>query len=142
MAVALLLTPASMTAEQYERVIKQLEASGAGAPLGRRFHACFGPDGHLAMFEVWDSVEEFQDFVRTLMPIVANEQIEMAAAEPVEIHRLIEGSEASSLRKTIDGLRDQAFFRRPVEKLKEKIRKAPEERSADDTRGGTTADER
>ena len=71
MAVALLFTPTSMTAEQYDRVIEQLEASGAGAPPGRRFHACFGPGHRLTMFDVWDSVEEFQAFGTTLMPILA-----------------------------------------------------------------------
>ena len=34
MAVAFLSTPASMTAEQYDRVIEQLEASGAGDSAG------------------------------------------------------------------------------------------------------------
>lgn len=63
MAVAFLSTPASMTAEQYDRVIKQLEGSGAGAPPGRRFHACVGQGDHLMVFDVWDSVEEFRPSV-------------------------------------------------------------------------------
>ena len=124
MAVALLSTPMSMTAEQYDRVIKQLETSGAAAPPGRRFHACFGPDHHLMVFEVWDSTEDFHDFGTTLMPILADEQIEVAPAEPLEIHSLIEGSEASALRKTIETLREKAFFRRPVETIRQKIHKA------------------
>jgi hypothetical protein len=106
MAVALLSTPASMTAEQYDRVIRQLEGSGAGAPSGRRFHACVGQGDHLMVFELWDSLEEFQAFGVTLMPILAKEQIEMAPAEPLEIHRLFEGGDASALRKTIAELRD------------------------------------
>ena len=137
MAVAFLSTPASMTAEQYDRVTTQLEASGAGAPPGRRFHVCFGPGDHLMVFDVWDSVEEFQAFGTTLMPILAKEQIEMAPAEPLEIHSLIEGGDASALRKTIVTLRENAFFRRPVEKLREKIHKKKEKSSEEDKRGGT-----
>ena len=137
MAVAFLSTPASMTAEQYDRVVKQLEASGVGAPPGRRFHACFGPGDHLMVFDVWDSVEEFQAFGTTLMPILAKEQIEMPLAEPLEIHSLIEG-DASALRKTIVTLRENAFFRRPVEKLREKILKKKEKSSDEDKPGGTT----
>ena len=137
MAIALLSTPASMTAEQYDRVVKQLEASGAGAPPGRRFHACFGSGHHLMVFDVWDSMEEFQTFGTTLMPILAKEQIEMAPAEPLEIHSLIEGGDASALRKTIEALREKAFFRRPVETLREKIHKAKEKSSEEDERGGT-----
>ena len=137
MAVAFLSTPASMTAEQYDRVITQLEGSGAGAPSGRRFHACVGQGDHLTVFELWDSLEEFQAFGVTLMPILAKEQIEMAPGEPLEIHRLIEGSDASALRKTIAELRDKAFFIRPVEKLREKLHKARARSTEEDKRGGT-----
>jgi len=136
MAVALLSTPVSMTAEQYDRVMKQLEASGAAAPCGRRFHACFGARDHLMVFDVWDSMEEFQAFATTLMPILAKEQIELAPAEPLEIYNLIEGGDASALRKTIAALRENAFFRRPVEKLREKIH-GVEKVSGEKKRGGT-----
>ena len=54
------------------------------------------------------------------MPILAKEQVEMPA-EPLEIHNLIEGSDTNALRKTIRALRETAYFRRPVEKLREKI---------------------
>ena len=138
MVVACLSTPASMTAEQYDRVIKQLEGSGASAPSGRRFHACFGQGDHLSMFDVWDSVEEFEAFGRTLMPILVTEQIEMVPAEPLEIHGLFEGGDASALRKTIAELRQKAFFIRPVEKLREKLHSVKETSSDDDKRGGMT----
>ena len=138
MAVAYLSTPASMTAEQYDRVIEQLEGSGAGAPSGRRFHACFGQGDHLSMFDVWDSVEEFEAFGRTLMPILVAEQIEMVPAEPLEIHGLLEGGDASALRKTIAELRQKAFFIRPVEKLRDKLHSVKETSSDEDKRGGRT----
>jgi hypothetical protein len=137
MAVAFLSTPASMTAEQYDRVIEQLEASGAGDPPGRRYHACFGPAHHLTMFDVWDSVDEFHAFGVTLMPILAKEQIEMAPAEPLVIHRLIESGEESFLRKTIAELREKAFFIRPVETLREKIHRAKEKSSEEDKPNGS-----
>ena len=89
------------------------------------------------VFDVWDSVEEFQAFGTTLMPILAKEQIEMAPVEPLEIHGLIEGGDASALRKTIVTLRENAFFRRPVEKLREKIHKKKEKSSEEDKPGGT-----
>jgi hypothetical protein len=119
MAVALLFTPTSMTFELYDRVVEKLEASGAGAPPGRRFHACFGPGDHLAMFDVWDTMEEFEAFATTLTRILAEEHMDVAMPEPLEIHSIIDGGEAGILRKRIDALLDQAFFRRPVEKLRE-----------------------
>jgi hypothetical protein len=109
MAVALLFTPASMTVEQYDRVTTLLKASGSDAPPGRRFHACFGPAGHLTVFEVWDSVDELETFGATILPLLANEQVAMAPAEPLEIHGLIEEGDASALRTTIVALREQAF---------------------------------
>jgi hypothetical protein len=124
MAVALLFTPASMTIEQYDRVTKLLKGSGADAPPGRRFHACFGPAGHLMVFEVWDSVDELETFGAAVLPLLAREQIAMAPAEPLEIHGLIEEGDAGALRRTIVALREQAFFRRPVDKLRERIHKA------------------
>ena len=113
MAVVFLSTPASMTAEPHDRVIKQLDASGAGDPLGRRFHPCFGSAHHLTVFDVWDCADEFQALGMTLMPTLAEEQIEMAPAEPREIHRLIEGGDASVVRKAIAELRNTAFSTAP-----------------------------
>ena len=84
------------------------------------------------MFDVWDSVEEFEAFGRTLMPILATEQIEMAPAEPREIHGLVEGGDASALRKTIAELRQKAFFIRPVEKLREKLHSVKKTSSDED----------
>jgi hypothetical protein len=154
MAIALLLTPTSMTVEHYGRVIEQLEASGAGSPPGRRFHACFGPADRLTVFEVWESLEEFQAFGLTLMPILAKEHIELTPPEPLETRNIIDSGEASALRRRIDSLREQAFFRRPVEKLgdrlhrgtesgavaklREKIHKAKEKPSAEETNEEST----
>ena len=113
MAVVFLSTPASMTAEPHDRVIKQVDASGACDRPGRRFHRCFGSAHHLTVFDVWDCADEFQAFGMTLMPTLAEEQIEMAPAEPLEIHRLIEGGDASVLRKAVAELRNTAFSNAP-----------------------------
>ena len=121
MAVAVLSTPASMTAEQYHRITEHLDASRTGPPPGRRFHACFGHGDHLMVFDVWDSPEELDAFTATLMPILAVEHIDMAPPEPLEIHDLVDGGDSRALRKTIAELRDKAFFIRPIEKLREKL---------------------
>jgi hypothetical protein len=86
------------------------------------------------MFEVWDTMEEFQAFASTLMPILAEEQVELAPPEPLEIHSIIEGSDASTLRKRIDALLDQAFFRRPVEKVRDRLYKSSEPGAIDKLR--------
>ena len=59
-----------MTPQQYDTCIRKLEAAGAGKPAGRSYHACFGADGKIAVFDVWDSQEAFDRFGQTLMPIM------------------------------------------------------------------------
>ena len=66
MVVAVMSTPASMTAEQYRRVTDRLAASGVGTPSGRRLHACFGHGDHLMMFDIWDSIDQLDAFTATL----------------------------------------------------------------------------
>ena len=113
MAVAVLSTPASMTAEQYHRISEHLDASRTGPPPGRRFHACFGQGDHLMVFDVWDSIVELDAFTTTLMPILAAEHIDMARPEPLEIHDLVDGGDSRALRKTIAELREQGLLHPP-----------------------------
>ena len=121
MVVAALSAPASMTAEQYDRISEQADASRTGAPPGRRFHACFGQRDHLMVFDVWDSIEELDAFTATLMPLLAVEHIDMAPPEPLAVHDLSDGGDSRALRTTIAALRDTAFFIRPVEKLDDEL---------------------
>ena len=120
MAVAALSGPASMTAEQYHRISEHLDVARTGPPPGRRFHACFGQGDQLMVFDVWDSPEELDAFTAALMPLLAVEHIDMAPPEPLQIHDLADGGDASALRRTIAELRDKAFFIRPIEKLRGK----------------------
>ena len=97
---------------------------------------CFGHGDHLMVFDVWDSIEEFEAFTATLLPILAIEHIDMAPPEPLEIHDLIDGGGSRALRRTIAELRDKAFFIRPVEKLREKLHSVqgkPSENHPDET---------
>ena len=71
MAIGVYFHPQGMTKAQYEETLHKLTEAGAGTPPGRKYHACFGPDGQLMVFDIWDSVEEFQAFGETLMPILA-----------------------------------------------------------------------
>jgi hypothetical protein len=137
MAVAFVSTPASMTAERYDRVIKRSAACRAGDPPGRRFRTRFGPVHHLTLLDVWGNAEEYRAFGLALMPILGKEQIEVAPAEPLESHCLIGGGDASALGKTIDELREQAFFLRRVEKLRERIDMATTKSSEQDKPSGS-----
>lgn len=47
MTLAIYFHPQSLSAEQYDHAIKELEAAGAASPAGRIHHSCLGPDGDL-----------------------------------------------------------------------------------------------
>jgi len=120
MMIAVLSTPESMTAEQYDRLIEQFDDARANPAPGHRLHVCFGDGDHLMAFDVWDSVEELEAFATTIAPILTNQQIMFAPAQTFGVHRLVDDGD-SGLRTTIDELREQAFFIRPVEKPRHTI---------------------
>ena len=133
--IAVLSTPESMTAAQYDRLVEQSEASPAGPPPGHRLHVCFGHDDHLMVFDLWDSVEELQAFTAT----PAGEHVAIAPAQPFEVHRVVDGGDSGALHKTIVELREQAFFIRPIDKPWGTIHNVNEESPDADERGARAA---
>jgi hypothetical protein len=91
MAIAISFTPVSMNAAQYDECIRRLQIAEAGAPHGRSFHACYGNKDRLRVLEVWDSMESFEKFGKTLMPILKDIGISQGQPEVTEIHHLIKG---------------------------------------------------
>ena len=59
-----------MTVEQYKNVEEQLGASG-GQPKGMKMHSCFGEGEGIAIFDVWESEEDFKAFAAVLGPVLA-----------------------------------------------------------------------
>ena len=91
MALALLFSPKSMTAAQYDDVIRKLAAAGAGAPRGRLSHLAFGSGSGLRVLDVWESQEAFEAFGRTLMPILQQAGIDVGQPEIAPVHNTIAG---------------------------------------------------
>jgi hypothetical protein len=91
MAFAIIFRPASMNAQKYDETIRRLERAGAGAPAGRLYHVCYGTDGQLQVLDVWDSMESFERFGQTLMPILQEVGIDPGEPEVRPVHNVIEG---------------------------------------------------
>ncbi len=91
MAYAILLKPASMDVSRYDEVIRRLEAAGASAPAGRLYHACHGEGSDLRVVDVWESMETFETFGRTLMPLLQELGIDPGRPEIRPIHNTIPG---------------------------------------------------
>jgi hypothetical protein len=67
----------NMTVDQHNNGRDRLRE--AGAPEGAmRLHACFGEDGQLQVFDVWDSEEAFDEFLTHLGPVMGELGIELA----------------------------------------------------------------
>lgn len=90
MAIAIYFHPESMSAAQYEDVMRRLEAAGQGKPKGRTHHSTFGPDDHLMVYDVWDSQEDFDAFGQTLMPILAEVGLDPGQPDVMPVHNVIQ----------------------------------------------------
>ncbi len=91
MAIGIYFNPESMSAAQYDEVIKRVENAGAAKPAGRLYHACFGSGNKLQVFDIWESQEAFDSFGQTLTPIL--QQIGLDPGQPMVevVHNLIPG---------------------------------------------------
>jgi len=69
MAVIVYFPPSDTTTEQYDKIVKELEAVGAHPAPGLLSHACFQDDGKLSVCDLWEDEASFRKFGETLMPI-------------------------------------------------------------------------
>lgn len=83
MAIAAYFEPKGMTYEQYRDIHRKLDAAGHGLreQHGRLHHSCFGEDGSLMVYDVWESPEAFEAFGKVLGPIMAESGVD--AGEPM-----------------------------------------------------------
>jgi hypothetical protein len=91
MAIGLYFAPQSFSADKYDEAIRRLDTAGAGAPQGRSYHCAFAGGGGLHVFDVWDSLESFEKFGETLIPILAELGVDPGEPHPAEIHNVIVG---------------------------------------------------
>jgi len=91
MSFVLNFKPSGFPLATYKEVLKQLEAAGAGSPKGRSYHVCYGDPNNVQVTDVWDSVEDFQAFGQTLVPIMQALGADPGQPEILEVNNLIVG---------------------------------------------------
>ncbi len=91
MGIGIYFAHGKFTTEQYDAAIKQLEAAGAGAPAGRTHHVAVTGDGNVQIFDNWDSMEDFEAFGATLMPILLGLGVEPGDPVVSPVHNIIVG---------------------------------------------------
>jgi hypothetical protein len=91
MALGFYFSPSGFTPDDYDEVITQLEAAGAGAPEGRSNHFALETDGQIQVFDVWESQEAFEAFGATLLPIMAGLGADPGEPMVARVHNVIDG---------------------------------------------------
>jgi hypothetical protein len=93
MALGLYFQPAGFTPAIYDEVLEQLDAAGAGigAVPGRTFHCAMDVDGAIAVFDIWESQEQFERFGETLLPIMDKLGVDPGQPQVATIHNVQPG---------------------------------------------------
>ncbi|MGH9199878.1 MAG: hypothetical protein ACRD2A_01430 [Vicinamibacterales bacterium] len=90
MATALYFSPPTvMSKQKYDEVIVKLAKAGAAHPAGRTYHACFGTDDSVQVFDVWTSMEAFDKFGQTLLPILSSMGLDPGQPMAATVHNVI-----------------------------------------------------
>jgi len=80
--IAIYIVTKNMTVDQHTKGRERLRE--VRAPEGAmRLHSCFGEDGKLQVFDVWDSQEAFDAFLTYLGPVMEELGIELAGPPTV-----------------------------------------------------------
>lgn len=68
--IGVYIHPESLTKAQYDQISEKLMAAGPPPP-GLKHHSCFGEDGKLMIFDVWQSEAEWDTAWQRLSPLFA-----------------------------------------------------------------------
>ena len=91
MAIVVAFNIPGMTADQYDKGLKQLDDAGAGSPDGRLYHVAAPSDGGWFVTDVWESPEKFEKFGETLIPILQGLGVTPAEPTVYPVHNIVKG---------------------------------------------------
>ena len=92
--IAVYTSPESMTVAQYEEINKRLEADGVSEE-GLLHHSCFGEDGHLMVYDVWESQAAYDAFAAKLLPILGD--VGVSASRPPDVMPVVNLEQSKTL---------------------------------------------
>jgi len=75
--IAVYIVTKNMTAEQHAKGRDRLREAGA-PEAAMKLHSCFGEDGQLQVFDIWESQAAFDAFLTHLQPVMQELGIELA----------------------------------------------------------------
>jgi hypothetical protein len=74
--IAIYIVTKNMTVEQHTKGRERLREAGA-PESAMKLHSCFGEDGQLQVFDIWESQEAFDGFLKYLGPVMEDLGIEL-----------------------------------------------------------------
>ena len=89
MSLLVRFAPPSLTAQQYDHVVRRLEEEGISPAEGLDYELCFGSGDQMKVSLVWDSKENFDAFAARLMPILGEVDLDPGEPEVFEVHNII-----------------------------------------------------
>ncbi len=89
MSILVRFTPTAVTTRQYDESIRRIKETGDWPPEGLEYHVAFGSDRNLRVSEIWDTREQWEEFGKRLMPLLADIGIEPGEPELLEIHNIV-----------------------------------------------------
>ena len=91
MAHAILFDIPGMTREIYDRTLGPIDEAGKEHIGSRSVHVAYETPEGLSVLDVWESMEAFEAFGQTLMPILAEAGIDVDSFEPkiCQVHNSI-----------------------------------------------------
>jgi len=89
MSVLIRFAPKSLTAEQYDDVVRRLNEAGVFPADGLDYEVCFGSGDQYRVSQVWDTQEQLDAFGAKLMPILNEVGIDPGQPETVGVHNII-----------------------------------------------------
>jgi len=89
LSLVIRFSPPSLTAEQYDEVVRRLTEAGVFPAEGLDYEICFGSDDHLKVSQVWDSKEQLDAFGDRLRPVLTELGINPGEPEVLEVHNTI-----------------------------------------------------
>lgn len=75
--IAIYIVTKNMTTEQHSSGRELLRQAGA-PESAMKLHSCFGEEGKLQVFDIWESQEAFDNFLTYLGPVMEELGIELA----------------------------------------------------------------
>ena len=98
MSVMVRYSPKSMTAEQYDAILKKERELGVHPVKGLEFEVCFGEGDQMKVSVVYDSMEAFEEHGKKLAPIVVEMGFDVGQPEVFKVHNTIHNTTNKTYR--------------------------------------------